>query len=145
MKKNVLQLDFEYEFTLFSIVSPLKDYRICWHLNKIIHGNFLRKNDLEINIKKLKKINRFSLFNHTDAISKVSYNLVSNKNLGTYLVKELKQIDFFLIINGYISDIEKKDLLTSLKGIDALQTVFETDPAQLPSRHNLILDEFIDS
>ncbi len=143
MKKSILKVEFDYDFDLLAIVSPVKDYRLCWYINNEIKTKFKRKNDLEINSAKLKQVSFFSLFHHFDGLSKRDYYLVSNKSSGSFLVKELKEVDFFIAIYGYISEEEKEDLTEKLRSLNIIQAIFEVDPNQLASKKNLIFDDSI--
>lgn len=128
------------DFSLWAIASSLKDYRICWHLNRALRVEFERKDDLEI-ATALGRTLWFSLFAHNDSVQKLAYYLISNRCETDYLVPELRGNDFFLMIKGFLKKEEAGELVTRLRSITGLQAVFSIDPSKLSSVHNLIIDD----
>lgn len=82
----------------------------------------------------------FSLFLFEDDINFSQYYFISNKSSGTYLVPELRQVDYFLLMKGGNIMFEKDTVIDGLKRIHAVEAFFEVNPAELKSRQNLIFE-----
>ena len=140
MSKNSLQLDFDYDFELISVISSIRDYRMCWLLNKSLNFDFIRQEDIEIQFSKMRRLSYFSLFLFEDEINFSQYYFINNKSSGTYLIPELKQVDYFLLLRG--SDVlhEKGRIIDGLRSLQAVETFFEVNPNELKSKQNLIFE-----
>ena len=141
MAKFLLEAEFDYDFDLLGLVSPLRDYRLCWLINKKLNVDFHRRRDLEINLIQQQKLTYFSIYSYYDSLDKASFFILNNKNNNDLLIPEMKQVDYFFMTKGNIALQERERLLISLKEVQAIQTLFEVDPLSLKSRQNLIFDE----
>lgn len=140
-KSLYLDLDFDYDFELISIVSSYRDYRICWHLNQQLGLDLAFKEELKLEKAQKRKASAyFNLYAYTDELNKTQYYLVSNKSAGEFLVPELKEVDFFLQFSGGNSPLEKDKIVQTLKGLSVIEAVFATDPASLKSKQNLVFE-----
>ena len=140
MSRHTLHVDFDYDFKLISIVSSLRDYRLCWQINRTLRLDLSKKNDLEVTDVKKRQQAHFSLFSHEDEINFLQYFFIGNKASGAYFIPELKQVDYLLMIRGDAADTEKQDILQQLKNLRGMEAVFETDAETLRSKQNLIFE-----
>ena len=161
MAKHTLQLEDDYDFELIGISSHVKDYRICWAINEILGVNLNKENSLEIKNKKQVSPSFFSFFNFEDdqnfkeyiVVSNLSESKISTSNAHTlfpgggkeeeslqneYLIPELKHLNYFLIVKGEITEIEKEEIITKIKSIDTVLTAITINPNTLKSKQNLI-------
>jgi len=155
MKKQFLNIEFDFNFLLIGICCGKKDYRICYEINKYLEINLKRIPDIKIKKRIEKKIinnailelpveekmNTFSLFEYRHPQTDLKYNIISNKCLGTFLIRERKEVDYFLMINGEAHRKEKNEALTKVKSIEMVMTAFEIDPHELKSKDHLILND----
>ncbi|MRX47353.1 IPExxxVDY family protein [Pedobacter puniceum] len=137
MNKKFLKLELDFDFILISITSPLKDYRLCYHINKNLQFDFIKIDDLEITYAgaDTKYYSRYLYY-----IEEVTpeYYLIANKGLGGYLVPELKETDYFVLIKEFIDDEDLDFFLEGLKKIEDIQAAVEVNPKKLKSKENLI-------
>lgn len=140
MPRTVLRIEYDYDFYLLALVSPIKDYRLCWVLNKTCDLDLKKQGDLEINSQKNKKLVYFTVFEYQDKINQTYYNIISNKLMGEWLIPELKEADYFMMVRGNTSSMERESLLENVKIDPEIQMAFEVDPAKLKSRQNLLLE-----
>ena len=138
MSKNVLICEPEYDFEVISLVSSVKDYRLCWLLNKELRFDFVKIDDLEIPQMRRKKIASFSVFNYHDELERMDYFLLSNKENGSYLLPELKSVDYILKLDGPIVGEKKEELMDELKRVPYLETVFSNSINELKNKANLL-------
>lgn len=140
MSKTRLEFDFDYDFLLFGISCHVKDYRLCWSLNRYIGTDFKRDNDLEIKLAGQEELARFSFYTWDDTDNHLRYFIVANRGIPGLLVQEQKQADYFLLVEGYIDLVDADELLAKLRDINVILTAYQLDPNELRSRQNLIFD-----
>jgi hypothetical protein len=140
-RKNLyLDVDYDYDFELISIVSSYRDYRICWHINQELMIDLTRQEDIKIEFRSRKQSAWFNLYSYKDEINWLQYYVIANKSAGEVLVPELKEVDYFLQISGGNAANEKERVLEGLKRIHLIEAVFATDPAELKSKQNLVFE-----
>ncbi len=138
-KKNI-KFEQDFEGVIFGIISQLKDYRLCWHINKQLDLDLRRLNDLEIINRRKNKTAIYSLYKYENEMDKWVVNLVSNKYQGENLIPEMKQADFFLVIRGEVNNDHRQMISSSLKNISDTQLVILIDYATLKSGEYLIFE-----
>ena len=139
-RKNIIKFESDFEGALFGIVTQLKDYRLCWYINKELGYDLKKMNDIEIIHKKKNKTAVFSLGRYENDLDKWLVHLVSNRHQGEYLIPEVKQTDFLLVINGAIDEEKKDEILSALKSIPAIQFIVTLDYEALKSKENLVFE-----
>ncbi len=137
MNKKFLKLDFDFDFILLSITSQLRDYRLCYYLNKELGFDFKKTEDLEIQHKGQQPKYYSRYLYYLEDISPMYY-IVSNKSADGYLIPELKGSDFFIIIKDFIDDEDLDFFIQTVKSIRDVLAIVELDPFKLKSKENLI-------
>ena len=122
------------DLTVFAINSHVKDYNLCWHINRT----------LEIDLKKNKgakttQKETFSCFEHILEEKKVF--LVHNKSKKGHLLNEKKKIDYFLIFEPAINIDSRKEFLLKLSEISKILLIFEIDLEKEPQAHRFIFND----
>jgi hypothetical protein len=135
--RTILKVDFDYDFDLLALVTPLKGHRLCWLLNRDLGFSFARKSDIELNRSSDKQLDHFPIYQSDDALTRTQYFVLSNKYNGAMLIPEVKEADYFLMIKG---KADKEKLMQSLGQELQLQAIFEVDPEGLKSREHLIFE-----
>lgn len=158
MAIHKLQLeDFDQvDYQLIAIHTTLEDYRLAFKINQSL-SIMLSKNESEIPIEINKQKTSFSRYTFEDEMEMMAWDLIQNKqeielpvqnknaslfedsNVTTQvnLVSDLKKVDFFLKIE-HDNQIKTKEIITKIKGIDLVSTVYEVDPNDIKSKNNLI-------
>src|SRR5690606_36854211 len=78
LNKKFLKLELDFDFILLSITSQLRDYRLCYQINKILNFDFKKIEDLEINYAgEIEKYHSCYIHFFEDVSAK--YYLISNK------------------------------------------------------------------
>ncbi len=116
----------------------MKDYRLCWYMNKSLGLNYHREEDLEVNNKSRQRQTCYSRFICEDELNRSSYTIISNKYHGNFLMDELKSTDYLFIIRGAYSDETAMEFLKKSKSIPEILTAFKVDPKKLKKGENLI-------
>lgn len=158
MAIHKLQLeDFDQiDYDLIAIHTTLEDYRLAFKINQQL-TILLSKNEDEIPIEINKKKASFSRFTFEDENAMMTWDLIQNKqeielpvqtktsslfedNLvitQVSLINELKKVDYFLKIE-HDEQIDTKEIITKIKKIDFISTVYEVDVHEIKSKNNLI-------
>ena len=139
-RKKVISLEEQFSGVLFGLVTQVKEYQLSWHLNRSLGLNLKRGEDIEIVHKKKKKTSIFSLYSHEDDLDKWMVYVISNKHTGDFLVPEVKQVDYFLMIRGEVSGQREQEMLDKLKSIQLIQLVVPLEYNKLKSKENLIVE-----
>lgn len=129
----------EEDYCLLGIVSDEPDYKMCWLLNQVLHTGFTREEDLVLFNKKLGEEQEISLFTHEDEQRMATYRIIVNRaNNGHYLA-ELKQIDFFLHIQGEIDTEHIRQLIGTIGRMSAVRMCVPVDLSLVKDRQRLQL------
>lgn len=136
MSKFSLEIEEDFEFFMLGICSHIKDYRLCWEINRILEVELSKEDDLEIVSKG--EVKSYS-FNACEEPSMPNdYYLISNKSEFGYLIPEEKNCDYFLIVKGAISETDKEKIIALLNGSKNILTTYCLKAKTLKSRNNLI-------
>ena len=149
----------ELDFSLLGIMSPEDQYRIIALVNDALGIDLALSSFIPFNLKDGKSFT-FSLYEYFDEELGIQYNLIPNSSnfdeprarLGTTgslfseldvdesvkLIKELPRTDYFLLLKGEDLHLHRFKITELLKNISAIRQVQPIEPAELPSRRNLI-------
>lgn len=136
MGKKLLRIEYDYGFILMGIVSGVKDYRLCWHLNQETFLNLEKIDDLRIGPGHEESFHsryKFSI-EHTET----DFYLLANKGSQLFLVPEMKQVDYFLIVYNLMNHMEPEKLVGEIGKMPVVQAAFNINPAELRSKENLL-------
>lgn len=159
--KLVLDDDFADDFLLIAIHCSEEAYKVAYLLNQFAQLKLQRRKvDLAYSNKGLEIT--FPLFDFEDHSKYTGYSLVANKcksalaktassgglfgntkgeeTVTTYLIPELKKVDYFLKIQSDFDKIGTKILITDINDIKQIISAYEVDSESLKSKHNLIFD-----
>lgn len=141
MKKNKLDEGYIFDFELFGLVCPKKEYKLAWHLNEVF----------DISLKKVQDI-RIEFSNRTAIlISNCRYEeeylqieLLQNRLVGSgeskiqYLMPELKQFDYLLKMKDETDELTIEEFAARIRDIPIVEYVMRLNFDTLKSRENLL-------
>ena len=123
MKKHKFPLSNLQDYSALALVSPEKDYKFCFLLNKALHikldkAAFVHDEkaqapgESESNDK-----NGFPAYIYHDDYQDIDFYIIKNKNENKYLLPQMKQADYLFLLKG--KDIQQhieniKRIFTSL-------------------------------
>jgi hypothetical protein len=139
VKKNKLIIDYDYDFDLIGLISPLKEYRIAWLMNQGLKIHLVKNEDIELEF--IDNNIFISNFNYSTGSSRL--RLIRNKtivgdNQMIYLLPEMKEFDYLIMISGEGDSFQSDDLVNFLKIMEGVQYVTMVDVSKLKSKENLI-------
>ncbi len=136
MSKFSLEIEEDFDFFMLGICSHIKDYRLCWEINKDFDIELSKDSDLEVISNGELKSYSFNIFEDNSRPN--DFYLLSNKSELGYLIPEEKRCDYFLIIKGPIDEDEEVDIIKRLNASKNILTCYPIEAAELKSRNNLI-------
>jgi hypothetical protein len=137
-KKNVHKLSLEtgQSLVLLGISSHENDYRLSWSINEQMGFHFVKtSNHIAFNIR-LKVNQEFSMYAFSQ--EGITYRLVSNRCDNGFLLEELKNIDFLLLIEENDIPFPVNDFITSIKSIPFIAAIFKIDLNTLKNKNRLL-------
>jgi hypothetical protein len=138
LNRKFLKFEIDLDFVLIAVTTSLKDYRICYLINKFLNFNFLKIPDLEVDIYRDSSVIFFSLYHYNWEASETDFYFIANKGSDGYLVPEMKKADFFLLIKNYIDENDLDNLISALNKIPEIMAAVKIDPKKIKSRENLL-------
>ena len=140
MKKAKLQIEPTFDFELLGIVSPIREYRMAWLVNEELELNLVKVDDLELeflNSEKLEIAQYFLSLPHG------FIQLLKNKALNSaqqlaYLVPELKNLDYFLLVQDETEQMDLSNFMEKLSRNPLVQSIVRIDISKLKSKENLL-------
>nr|WP_294773906.1 IPExxxVDY family protein [uncultured Flavobacterium sp.] len=148
----------EIDYQLIAIHSPLEDYRLAYYINQNLPIN-LKKSNCDIHISNKDGETQLSRFFFEDD-KDIAWSLVQNQNAALvvaennnqglfaesstefapkiYLIPEFKKVDYFLKIeNGEVA-VDVSKIISSIKKIVRVSTVYAVEAEKIKSKNNLI-------
>ena len=138
LNRKFLKFEIDLDFVLIAVTSSLKDYRICYLINKSLHFNFIKAPDLSVEIRPGEAPILFSIYHFNSGENGIDTYFIANKGTEGYLVPEMKKADYFLMIKNYIDENELDSLVSSLNKIPEVVAAVKIDPKKVKSRENLL-------
>ncbi|PLX08266.1 MAG: IPExxxVDY family protein [Marinilabiliales bacterium] len=138
MKTRKLKYKPDYDFKLLGLSSVEEDYKLSWELSRTLNTGFVKSMELRIIDPKFSDFLLFSVFENEDKSGFPDIRLVSNKGKEGYLIEELKNIDFFIIIHDDEDTNFYTEFVSKLKKSEVITAVFQLEPNKLKSKEKLL-------
>lgn len=140
MKKVKLDIEHTYDFELLGIVSPVKDYKMAWLINRALHLNLMLENDIELEFlsRPNLKISQYFFSLPHGFIQLLRNKAITSEKKLSYLIPELKNIDYFLLTHDQTEQLDAQVFISSLSQIRFIQNIFKLDINKLKSKENLL-------
>jgi hypothetical protein len=136
-RKN-LKFEIDFDFILIALSTSLKDYRICYLINKSLNFNFVRQEDLKLDIGPGGSEVLFSIYHYSWESTETDFIFIGNKGSDGYLVPEMRQADYFILIKNYIDENDLESIISALNKIPEVATAVKIEPKKIKSRENLL-------
>ncbi|MFM6976523.1 MAG: IPExxxVDY family protein [Sphingobacteriaceae bacterium] len=138
MNKLTLKFELDFDFTLIAITSSLKDYRLCYQINKALQVNFVRTDELSLSFSSEKNIQNFNRYVYYPPNSETEFFLLANKGSEGLLIPEMNKVDYFLLIRNFIDEEDLNYWISHIKKISEVLAAVEIEPQRLKSKENLL-------
>jgi hypothetical protein len=141
VKKTRLSFDFDYDFDLLGLVSAVKGYKLAWALNHALHIRFVKEKDINIEFLANKNIiiSNFIFRTTYSSLRLLKNRSEDNNSRGmVYLLPELKEFDYFLMVQDQGDTFIFRDIAARLRSVNVIQFISKIETANLKSKENLI-------
>ena len=141
MKTLRLDIDYDFDFAIFGLVSSSKEYKLAWALNKCLNLRLVKQSDLNFDF--IHK-GRLVISNYLHRSDTSSFRLFRNKSVDLstlkkpFLVPDIKEYDYIVQVSGVLSDCQQ-EILQHLNCVPIIQYVQPFDPNNLKFKENLII------
>lgn len=140
MKAFRLDVEYDYNFDLYGVVSSSKEHTLAWALNKCFRIRLVKQADLCIDF--LHK-GRLVISNYLHQANYGTLRLFRNRSVGMstltapFLVPDIKEYDYVIQVTGALDHVQK-ELLHHLNAIPVVQYVRPFDPQSIRNKENLL-------
>ncbi|MEK0442769.1 MAG: hypothetical protein RL403_1747 [Bacteroidota bacterium] len=140
MKKAKLHVEPTFDFELLGIVSPIRDYRMAWLVNKELELNLVKADDLELEFLSTEKleISQYFLSLPHGFIQLLKNRAINSSEQLAYLIPELKNLDYFLLVQDETDQLELSNFMEKLSKNPLVQSIVRIDISKLKSKENLL-------
>ena len=138
LNRKILKFEFDLDFVLVAVTTSLKDYRICFLINKYLNFNFIKTADLAVDINQSPELVYFSKYTDHWEATATDFYFIANKGSDGYLVPEMNKTDYFLMVKNYIDEEDLDRLISGLNKIPEIVAAVKIDPKKIKSRENLL-------
>jgi hypothetical protein len=138
LNKRILKFELDLDFVLIAITSSLRDYRICYLLNRSLNFDFIKTDDLLLDSAVKDGHTYFSLYKYNWEHTETDFYVISNKGTGGLLIPEMPTTDFLLMIKNYIDDDDLENIVQGINKIPEIVSAVKVDPKKIKSRENLL-------
>lgn len=140
MKKTKLFVEPTFEFELLGLVSPVKDYKMAWLINRDLDLDLVRSEDIHIEFLSSP---RLEISQYFLSLPHGYIQLLKNKALNTsqqlaYLIPELRNLDYFLLVQDQTQQISITTFVDHLTKNPFIQSVVRLDISKIKSKENLL-------
>lgn len=129
-----LKINHNHESFILGIVSADPDYKLSFKLNK----------KFSISLKNISPVRItddngydlvFSRFSDLNGSPDVIYSLISNRSGNSYLLKNLKNVDFIFQVQDSFSISNTDHFTTTIREIDAITGVFNINLSKIKDKN----------
>ncbi len=139
MNKVTLKYELDLDFVLMAITTSLKDYRLCYFINKVTGLGLRKIDDHEIWMPPPVDRALFSRYADFSEATETEYYVLANKGAaGGILIPEMRHSDYFLMIRNFIDEEDLSLMQDRITGIQEVVVATEISPQKLKSKENLI-------
>jgi len=140
MAEKKITNDPDTDYRLVGIGTSLKEYKICFHLNRLLGCDFRKLEALVFEPKDRTRKTEFSVFKAEDA-SKNTFIVFTNKNMGEYLLPEISNFDYILQIRGKFTEDDMKALMDGIRQFPEVLMCLEVPLKKIKSKERLGYEE----
>ena len=138
LNRKILKFEIDLDFVLIAVTTSLKDYRICYLINKYLNYNFVKSDDLKVEMAQNPEGVLFSKYTYHWETTETDFYFIANKGSDGYLIPEMRKTDYFLMIKNYIDDNDVESIVSSLNKIPEIVAAVKIEPKKIKSRENLL-------
>ena len=124
---------------LLGVVASVKDYQLCWHLNRLLGMDLRLNQDICIQLQKKKRSYFFAVYEFVEPTGSLSHYIYNNQFDGEYLLPEFRHIDFLWMMKGdTVVNGGLYQKIEAIRSISGVQLVMELTNEKIENKENLV-------
>ena len=141
MAKNRLKVSYDFDFHLVALSTSLKAYKLAWTLNRDLHINLYKADNISIDFSRGKSL---SITNYISKTEHQTVRLLKNRSeyadnkSNIFLLPEFKKFEYLLMVSDDSATFDVDAFISTIEQIPLVDFVLSVDAAKLKSRYNLI-------
>jgi hypothetical protein len=139
--KTKLQTTLEYPYALLGIVCECREYRMAWLVNKLLDIALEKQPDGVISFKRGEPMYfiQYLFENDFEQIRLIKNKAVEPLHKALFLIPEMKQMDYLLLLHSTLEEFPDSTYLNALKASPQIRLVQAIEIESLPSKENLLI------
>jgi len=140
MKILHLDIEYNYDFEVYGLVSPEKEYKLAWVLNSLLDLHLIKNKDLCYDqIEKGQLIISNFEYNTAHGVARLFRNKAHTAHTikKLFMLPDLKEYDYVLQIKGLLQHLHPQELRSKLLRSPLVKYVKQFDPHTLTFKENL--------
>lgn len=138
MSRKILSFELDLDFILIALTSPLRDYRLCFHINKELQTDFRKTADYCLSLFAGAEPMQFSQYVYNIEASETEFYIIANHGAAGCLIPELGNTNYFLLVKNHFDQEDLDNVLFRLKKIPFIDSINQIDPKTIKSHENLL-------
>ena len=142
MRQMKLQVEYEYDFVLFGLLSSVKGFKLAWSINNTLSIELVSAKDIEMSLRDNRKLSVITYEYNTQNSKFILFQNKLKDESGYdagYILPEMSKLDFLFRIDGEIYPTSPDDVLDQLKSLSTVEYCMRIDANKLKSKENLLL------
>jgi hypothetical protein len=141
MKKNKLEVEYDYDFMLLGLSCQAKEYRLAWNINMQLGISLTKVNDIHLEFKDDLTLyfSNLSFETENSCLKLIKNRAVESSKMGNYfLLPELKELDYLVYLQGEEDFFSSANVFSNLRSLSIIQFITKVEVETLKSKDNLI-------
>jgi len=138
-KKHKLSVSFEDDYGILGLLSDEPDYKLCWLMNEHLNTGFSKVEDIAVFNKKAGADQLHSMFYYSDENAMLTYRLIRNRAQNGYFLTELKNMDYFLHIQGEVAALDTRNFIERINSLEAIRMCIPVDLTKIQQKDRFYL------
>ncbi len=127
-KKNRLDPPGEAAGALIGIATTSRDYRLVHYINQSLGINLMSVDDIPVYHEKAGRFCNYPFFTYNHPDLRTDFFLIANYNTSTYLIPSLRQVNYFLLLQGSAYKEHIDGIIATLRTTQGIQAAIPIVP-----------------
>ncbi|MCW5908195.1 MAG: IPExxxVDY family protein [Chitinophagales bacterium] len=141
MAEKKIKNELDTDYAVIGIATPAKEYKLCYHLNRLLVCDFNKVRDLIFESTDRTRSSQFSVFKGISENGQTEYWVYANKNAGEVLLPEAGNFDFLLRVSGYTEEGFLKNMLEEIRQLPEVLLTTEIPLKKIKNKERLVYVE----
>lgn len=141
MAEKRIKNELDTDYRIIGIASSLKEYTLCYHLNRLLGCDFHKLKDLMFEPTDRSRTSRFSVFKATSTDEQATFLFFANKNNGEMLLPEAASFDFLLQVTGKNEDDFIEGITEGIRHFPDVLLTAEIPLKKIRNKERLVYEE----